>query len=77
MSEFHYFLGYKGVKVRSFLKSYFAQSLIDAILVVHLADFQANVITLMNRNAELLNNIPTLLCSCHIQQGLASQLDLP
>ena len=52
VSEFHHFLGYKGVKVRSFLKSYFAQSLIDAILVVHLADFQANLTTLMNRNAE-------------------------
>ena len=38
--------------MRSFLKSCFAQSLIDTILVVHLADFQANLTTLMNRNAE-------------------------
>ena len=59
------------------LKTCFAQSLVDAILVVPLADFQANVTTLMNMNAELLNNIPTLLCSCHVQQGLASQLVLP
>ena len=43
VSEFHYFLGYKGVKVRSFLKSCFAQPPIDAILVVPLADFQANL----------------------------------
>ena len=49
--------------MRSFLKSCFAQSLIDAILVVHLADFQANLTTLMNRNAELLNNIPIHLCT--------------
>ena len=78
VSEFHYFLGYKGVKVRLFLKTCFAQSSIDAILVVQLADFQANLTILMNRNAELLNDIPTLFfCSFYDQQVLVSQLDLP
>ena len=43
VSEFHYFLSYKGVKVGSFLKSCFERSLIDAILVILSADFQANV----------------------------------
>ena len=39
----NFITSYKGVKVGSFLKSCFERSLIDAIMVILSADFQANV----------------------------------